>query len=86
MNKWRVEFRPQARDELRGIPKKTAMRILAKLTDLEHDPYGRGTTALRSDPDRRRLRVGDFRVIYTLEHDRVIVWAVHIAKRDTVYS
>ena len=44
-----------------------ALRILAKLTELESDPMGFNTTALVSQPDRRRLRVGDYRVIYTID-------------------
>ena len=83
--KWNIQFRPQAREELRRIPKKTAMRILAKLTDLELDPYGLDTTAMRSDPDRRRLRVGDYRVVYTLEHGQLVIWVVAVGNRASIY-
>ena len=83
---WHVQFRPEARAELRAIAKPIAMRILRKLTDLEQDPYGSGSTALVSDPTRRRLRVGDYRVIYTLDNGRFVIWAVHIDNRATVYD
>ncbi len=83
--KWHVEFRPEAQAELRAIPKKTAMRILGKLSELEKDPYGLGTTPLVGNPTRRRLRVGDHRVIYTLEHGRLIIWVVQVDNRATVY-
>jgi len=79
--KWHVQFRPEAREELRAIPKQMAMRILSKLSDLETNPYGFGSTALVSDPTRRRLRVGDFRVVYTLDHGHLIIWIV-----STVYN
>jgi mRNA interferase RelE/StbE len=82
---WRTVFRPEARDELRAIPRDLALRILAKLTELESDPYGFGTTALVGDPTRRRLRVGDYRIVYTLDHGELTIWIIQVDHRSTVY-
>jgi len=86
MSRYRTAFAPEARDELRKISRDAALRILAKLTELEADPYGFGTTSLVSQPDRRRLRVGDYRVVYTVEADRLVVWVVHVGHRSTVHD
>jgi len=83
---WQVWFRPEAQAELRAIPKPIAMRILKKLTDLEKDPYGLDSTALVGDPARRRLRIGDYRVIYTLDHGKLIIWVVQVGNRATIYT
>ncbi len=82
---WRTVFRPEARDELRAIPRDTALRILAKLTELESDAYGFNTTALVGDPTRRRLRVGDYRIVYTLDHGQLTIWIVQVDHRSTIY-
>ncbi|SCF57629.1 mRNA interferase RelE/StbE [Streptomyces sp. DconLS] len=63
-----------------------ALRILAKLTELESDPLGFNTTALVSQPERRRLRVGDYRVVYTIDNGELVVWVVHVGHRSTVYD
>lgn len=68
MSEYRTVFRPEAQAELRKVPRDMALRILARLTELESDPMGFNTTALVSQPDRRRLRVGDYRVIYTIDN------------------
>ena len=86
MSKYRTVFHPGARDELRKIPRDVALRILAKLTVLETDPYGYSTTALVSQPDRRRLRIGDYRVIYTVDNGELVVWVVHVRHRSTAYD
>jgi mRNA interferase RelE/StbE len=83
---YRTVFRPEARAELRKVPRETALRILAELTELESDPLGFGTTALVSRPERRRLRVGDHRVIYTIDNGELIVWVVHVGHRSTVHD
>ena len=83
---YRTVFRPEAREELHRLPRQTAMRILYKLTELESDPLGFGTTALIGQPDRRRLRVGDYRILYTLDRGELIVWVIHVAHRSTAYD
>ena len=86
MSKYRTIFRPEARDDLRKIPRDTALRILAKLAELEADPFGFSTTALVSQPERRRLRVGDYRIIYTVDNGELTVWIVHVGHRSTAYN
>jgi mRNA interferase RelE/StbE len=86
VSEYRTVFRAEAQAELRKVPRDMALRILAKLTELESDPTGFNTTALVSQPDRRRLRVGDYRVIYTIENGELVVWVVHVGHRSTVYD
>ena len=86
MSDYRTILRPEAQAELRKIPRDTALRILAKLTELETDPLGFGTTALVSQPERRRLRFGDYRIIYTIDNGELVVWVVRVGHRSTVYD
>ncbi|MFK8907912.1 type II toxin-antitoxin system RelE/ParE family toxin [Streptomyces sp. YS-3] len=86
MSEYRTAFRPEAQAELRKVPRDMALRILAKLTELESDPLGFNTTALVSQPDRRRLQAGDYRVIYTIDNGVLVVWVVHLGHRSTVYD
>ncbi|WP_211301200.1 type II toxin-antitoxin system RelE family toxin [Murinocardiopsis flavida] len=84
--KYRTVFRPEARTEMRKLPQKTAMGIFRKLAELETDPYAFGTTALVGSPELRRLRVGDYRVIYTLKNGDLIIWVLHVGHRSSVYE
>lgn len=86
MSEYRTVFRPEAQTELRKVPRDMALRILAKLTELESDPLGFNTTALVSQPDRHRLRGGDYRVIYTIDNGELVVWVVHVGHYSTVYD
>jgi mRNA interferase RelE/StbE len=70
---------------LHAIPRDIALRILARLTELETDPYGFNTTALAGDPTRRRLRVGDYRTVCTLDHGQLTIWIVQVGHRSTTY-
>lgn len=67
------------------IPRATAMRILTRLTQLESDPLGLGTTALVGVTGARRLRVGDYRVIYSIDGADLVVWVVHVRHRSEAH-
>ncbi|TQJ54548.1 type II toxin-antitoxin system RelE/ParE family toxin [Streptomyces sp. NBC_00080] len=83
MSEYRTVFRAEAQAELRKVRRDMALRVLAKLAELENDPMGFNTTALVSQPGRRRLRVGDYRVIYTIDNGELVVWVVHVGHRST---
>ncbi|MDR1264227.1 MAG: type II toxin-antitoxin system RelE/ParE family toxin [Propionibacteriaceae bacterium] len=85
MSKWRARFKPSARQDLRALPRHTALRLLSRLTDLEADPYSLGTTELMGAAGYRRLRGGSYRVVYTLDHGELIVWVVSVGHRSTTY-
>lgn len=87
MSEYRTVFHPEALAELRTIPRDTALRILTKLTERESDPFGFDTTALDSQPDRRHLGVGDYRIIYiyTVDNGEVLVWVISVGHRSTMY-
>jgi mRNA interferase RelE/StbE len=82
---WHVVFHPAAREELRAIDRSTALRVLAKLTQLEDDPYGLDSTPIVGDPTKRRLRIGDYRIIYTLDHGHLVIWIIQVGHRSVVY-
>jgi mRNA interferase RelE/StbE len=83
--KYQTVFRPEAREDLRKLPRTVAMAILRKLTELENDPFGYGTTALVARPDVRRLRVGDYRAFYTVENHQLMVYVVAVTHRSEAY-
>ncbi|MBE3001150.1 type II toxin-antitoxin system RelE/ParE family toxin [Nocardiopsis sp. HNM0947] len=83
---YRTVFRPEARAELRKLPKNVAMKVFRKLTELESDPWAFGTTALVGAPEVRRVRVADYRVIYTVEQGRLIIWVLHVGHRSDIYD
>ncbi|MFJ9307302.1 type II toxin-antitoxin system RelE family toxin [Streptomyces cyaneofuscatus] len=86
MNEYRTVFRPEAQAELRKIPRDVALRILAKLTELEPGPLDLNTTALVSQPERRRLHVGDCCVVYTIDNGELVIWVVDMGHRSTVHE
>ncbi|MFC7327035.1 type II toxin-antitoxin system RelE family toxin [Marinactinospora rubrisoli] len=84
--KYRTIFRPEARAELRKLPKSVTMNIFRKLEQLERNPLGLGTTAMVGMPEVRRLRVGDYRIIYTLDNGELVIWVLNVGHRSRIYE
>lgn len=83
--KYSTRFTGSARGELRKLPRSTAVLVLRKLAELEQDPYGFHTTAPVGSPEHRRLRVGDHRVVHTVDGGRLVVLVIRVGHRSEVY-
>ena len=72
-----VVLKRRAERELDDLPKATRQRVTARLMALEHEPRPRGSRRLQGLAGRR-LRVGDYRVLYEVDdiEKKVIVFAV----------
>lgn len=81
-----IEFLRTALKELSKLPKDIQQRIAAKIDELKTNPHPPGVIALKNGDGRLRLRVGDYRVIYRIESDRLIIIVVKIGHRRNIYK
>lgn len=79
-------FTRRAIKTLRRMPKATALRVRERLRQIAADPYGRHTavTKLQGRPGYR-LRVGDWRVIYEIRNEEMVVLVLRVGPRGDVY-
>ena len=85
MARYRVVVRKSVAKDLKGIPKKDVRRILAAIESLADDPRPPGAKKL-SGQERYRLRQGNYRILYSIEDDRLIVCVVRVGDRRDVYG
>ena len=82
---WTVAFSKAADRTLDELSAQTRDRIVRAVFKLAADPLGAANVKRLSGRDELRLRVGDYRVLYTLEHDRLIVQVIQVAHRREAY-
>ncbi len=80
-----MEFTRDAARALLRMPKVQAIRIRRKLDVLAKDPQKAANVKKLTEHPGYRLRVGDWRVVYLLDHGRIIIQVIRIAKRSEVY-
>jgi mRNA interferase RelE/StbE len=83
---YEVFLAPTAEKGLNAVPRKFRVRILDALEGLRVDPRPRGTRKLKGTDDLWRLRVGQYRVIYTIRDAELTVLVVRVAHRKDSYK
>ncbi len=81
-----IKYDPKALKELAKLDKGVARRIVRSLDALATNPRPSGTRVLAGFPGLLRLRVGTYRVIYTVKDDELLVLALRIAHRSRAYG
>ncbi|MCM3778518.1 type II toxin-antitoxin system RelE family toxin [Microbacterium hydrocarbonoxydans] len=86
MSGYRVEFTTAAAKEIRQLDPPVRRRVLAGISEFERDPRPPGVRKLADFDNAWRVRVGDYRVLYEVVDDEVLVTVVRVAHRRYVYD
>jgi mRNA interferase RelE/StbE len=81
--RYRIEYADSALDDLRSIPKREADQILRKVLRLENGLHG-NIKRLQNADVGFRLRMGDYRVLFDVIGDKILVQKV--GNRKDVYE
>jgi mRNA interferase RelE/StbE len=84
--RYRVLIKSSAAKEIEAVDqKKDRQRIVAKIQALADDPRPAGCEKLSGEQDRYRVRVGRYRVIYSIGDDELLVVVVRVGRRKDIY-
>ena len=85
MRLYTIEFSSLVRKQLKRIPKKDSRKIVEKIESLAVDPRPYGFKKLVYHVESFRVRVGNYRIIYSIFDRQLIVCVVEIADRRDAY-
>ena len=84
MANYSIELKRSAAKELADLPVKDRGRIVARIQALAEDPRPPGAEKL-SGQERYRVRQGDYRILYEIHDQILLIVVVRIAHRRDVY-
>lgn len=85
MTEYRIELRPAAVRALRKLDSQVRPRIQGAIALLAQEPRPPAARALQGRPGLR-VRLGDYRIIYTVDDDVLLVVVVTLGHRREVYD
>jgi mRNA interferase RelE/StbE len=85
VSRYRVEVARRAARTLAGLPRPEQQRIRAAIDLLAEEPRPPSATKLKGERRAYRVRVGDYRLVYEIFDDRLVVQVVRIGHRRDVY-
>jgi len=81
-----IEIKRSARKSLLNLPKSYQDKIIKVIDHFMEEPYPQGCKKLRKDNSLFAYRVGDYRIIYRVYQDELLVMVIDIAHRKDVYD
>ena len=84
--KYSVEFKKSAAKTLQKLPQSVQKRIIDKLSEIENSPPPSVETKLKGNNPFNRIRVGDYRIIYEIQNDILVILVIKIGHRRDIYK
>lgn len=79
-----VEISKRARQDIAKLGRDLQERVAARLGELTQAPRPAGSKKLVGS-EYWRIRIGDYRVVYSIEDKRLLVLVIRVAHRREVY-
>ncbi|MEA5510606.1 type II toxin-antitoxin system RelE/ParE family toxin [Crocosphaera sp. UHCC 0190] len=86
MTDYRIEFLKTAKKELSKLSRDIQERIRNKIDTLKINPYPPDVKQLKNGDGRLRIRIGDYRIIYRVENNTLVVLVIKIGHRSKIYK
>ena len=85
MTIWTAEFEKKAEKAIANMHPTMRRRVLDAIDALLVDPFKSPNVKALQGRDGYRLRVGEWRVLYRLERERIVVVVIDIGPRGGIY-
>ena len=83
--KYRIEFKKSAAKVLKSIPRRDQIRIRDKIDSISEKLPDRKITKLKGDNPFYRVRVGNYRIIYEIQDEILLILVLKIGHRKDIY-
>jgi mRNA interferase RelE/StbE len=82
---YQIEFVKQAVKQFKALPTQEQERLQPRIDALATEPRPSGVVKLAGADDLYRIRVGDYRIIYSIQDEQLLILVVKIGHRRDVY-
>lgn len=80
---YRIIIKKKAKKFIDNLPRNEKMRVVSAIEQL---PNGENIKKLKGHDKLLRLRVGDYRIIYTVDNGELIVYVIDAGNRGQIYN
>ena len=86
MARYKILVKPSASKEIDAVgQKKDRQRIVLRIQSLGESPRPLGCEKLAGHLDRYRVREGNYRILYSIDDEKLLVDVVKVGHRKDVY-
>ena len=82
---YQVELAPAAVRQIKKLPRDVQQLVVQQLEELALNPRPNGVVKLEGAESLYRVRLGDYRIVYQIQDEVLLVTVVKVAHRREVY-
>ena len=82
---YELRWKRSAEKELRQLPREAIARLVALAESLRENPFPQGSKKLAGTQNAYRVRAGDYRLIYEVQGNELIIHVIRLGHRREVY-
>jgi len=82
---YQIEWKQSAKKELKKLPKSIIPKIIDVVATLADDPYPKGNKKLRGTDYTYRIRMSDYRVVYSVFSKVLVIEIIKVGHRKDIY-
>lgn len=86
MESFSIKWKSSAKKELKKIDRTEISKILSEIKKLSQEPYPTNHKKLLGTEHIYRIRVGNYRIIYTVVNDELVIEVIRVRHRKEVYK
>ena len=83
---YEVLLKPAAQRQLKKLPRAVQVDLITLIEQLARDPRPPGCKKLKGRQNQYRVRLGDYRVIYSVEDMALVIRVIKVGHRRDVYE
>lgn len=80
---YQIIIKKKAKKFIDKLPADERRRIVSAIEEL---PNGEDIKRLKGHPDLLRLRIGDYRIIYSVDNGELVVYVIDAGSRGQIYN
>jgi len=80
---YRIVIKKRAKKFIDGLPQNEKRRVVSAIEQL---PNGEDIKKLKGHSDLLRLRVGNYRIIYSVDNGELVVYVIDAGNRGEIYN
>ena len=81
---YKIFFKKSVEKDFKAIPPNELKKIIKRIGGLANDPRPQGGEKLTGQ-DRYRLRQGRYRIVYSIQDNKLTIWVVKVGHRKDIY-
>ena len=83
---YKIVIKKSAAKQITAVPKSVKESIFEHIFELSEEPRPPGCKKLKGEENAWRIRIGNWRVVYTIEDEILTIEVIKVAHRKDVYK